>query len=242
MKVASAAALSAVGLASVAAGQSATTVFGPNGGVGNVVPDSAVLDGIDSFTEFGLDSNANGAFPDTENLGEVLFFANGGYYVGGAGPASSNPLSDRGFDNRGLISNNNAYGVFGPGRSDIVFDSGVVQEVIVQARGTAAGDTANGGPLSGTTFEDAEATILLWSERGIEVEATVSNADFEEVSLDVALLGPSFSVTRVSIINEGPANSAAVLGELTVTGAGVPAPGTAALVGIGGLAAARRRR
>ena len=84
-------------LVTVAGGQSAlatsfTTIFGPGGTAGpppGAPPSSSVLNGFDAFTQF--------------NGGGILFFQNGNFYVGGAGPASGNPLSAQGLANFGGV-------------------------------------------------------------------------------------------------------------------------------------------
>lgn len=242
-----AAGIAALTAGAVAQGQSFTTVFGPNGTVGVVAPDAAVLNGLDEFTTFGgINSSGGGAaFAGTANAGQTLFFQVGPLYVGGAGPAASNPLSSQGLTNLGgVVSNNRAYGVIGQGRSDITFTPGVVDSVILQVRGTAVGQTTGTNPLTNfggvpTALADATGTLLVWTELGLEATLQVSNFDFQLFTLDSSdFLGDS--ITRISLVNTGPSNSAIVLGELTV--GLVPTPGAAGLLALGGLAAARRRR
>ena len=74
------------GQTALAASLSFTTIFGPNTTPG-AAPDPSVLNGLDAFTTF--------------NGGETLFFQNGNFYVGGAGPAAGNALSDQGLANLG---------------------------------------------------------------------------------------------------------------------------------------------
>ncbi|MBA4119810.1 MAG: hypothetical protein C0513_03810 [Isosphaera sp.] len=242
-----AAGIAALTAGAVAQGQSFTTVFGPNGTVGAAVPDAAVLNGLGAFTTFGgINSSGGGAaFAGTANAGETLFFQVGPLYVGGAGPAASNPLSAQGLTNLGgVVSNNHAYGVIGQGRSDITFTSGVVDNVILQVRGTTAGQITGTNPINSfggiaTELTDAQGTLLVWTELGLEATLQVSNADFQIFTLNaIDFLGDS--ITRISLVNQGPSNSAIVLGELTV--GLVPTPGAAGLLALGGLAAARRRR
>lgn len=238
-------AIATVGIGALAASASTTftTVFGPGGDAGLNVPDSSVLNGIDSIATFGAANNNVGPFANSANVGETLFFQIGPLYVGGAGPASSNPLSAQGEANLGgPVSNNRAYGVIGAGRSDITFESGSVTDIFLQARGTADGQTTGTNP--GTNFGgvptdlvDAAGTLLVWTEFGVEATLQVSNDDFQVFSLSAAdFLGDS--ITRVSIINEGASNSAVLLGELTT----IPAPGVIGLAGMAALAGTRRRR
>ncbi|MEO1510732.1 MAG: hypothetical protein AAFU70_01540, partial [Planctomycetota bacterium] len=235
----------AAGLAASAAAQ--TTVFGPGGTVGAGVPDAAVLNGLEAFTRFGEQNSADQPFGNTANSGETLFFAFGPLYVGGAGPASSNPLSSAGLSNLGApVANNRAYGVIGEGRSDINFDPQSVISVTVQVRGTDSSQSAGGNP--GNNFggaqqlADANATLLIWTELGFQTSIQVANADFQEITVTASDF-LSDNITRIALINEGPSNSAIVLGELTVvTDPNIPAPGAAAVLGLGGLAVARRRR
>ena len=62
------------GQTALAASLSFTTIFGPNATPG-AAPDPSVLNGLDAFTTF--------------SGGETLFFQNGQFYVGGAGPKSN---------------------------------------------------------------------------------------------------------------------------------------------------------
>ena len=242
MKITSA--IVALAITGGAQAQSYTTVFGPNGGVGNAVPDSSVLNGLEAFTTFGGSNGPNDLLGGTANTGEVLFFQIGAFYVGGAGPASGNPLSAQGFNNIGNVSNNNAYGVLGAGRSDITFDQGTVESLVLQIRGTETGGTTGSSPSNSfggvQDLADANATLLIYTDQGLQATiSTIDNSAFQTVSLDVSsLVGDS--ITRISLINEGPFNSAIVLGELTV--GVIPTPGAAAVLGLGGLLAIRRRR
>lgn len=241
----SAVAIAALALSGAAHAQSFTTVFGPNGGVGDAVPDSAVLNGLESFTTFGGANNNIGPQAGSPNTGEVLFFQIGPFYVGGAGPATSNPLSAQGLSNLGApVSNNNAYGVLGTGRSDIIFDQGAVESVTLQVRGTADGLTTGSSPNNSfggvQDLADASGTVLIWTELGLQ--ATVNNVsldDFQTLEFDISALAGD-SITRISLINDGPFNSGIVLGELTV--GVVPSPGAAAVIGLGAFVAGRRRR
>lgn len=239
------AALASVAVAAAASAQSFTTVFGPGGTVGAATPDAAVLNGIESVAQFGVDNLDIGLLGGTLNIGQTLFFQVGPLYVGGSGPASSNPLSAEGLLNLGgPVAGNRAYGVIGAGRSDIAFAPGLVDEVVLQIRGTADGQTTGTNPATNfggvpTDLADAAGTLLVYTEAGLQATLAVTNDDFQLFSLDAAdFIGDS--ITRVSLVNEGPDNSAVVLGELTVTL--IPAPAGAAALGLAGLAAARRRR
>ena len=93
------------GQTALAASLSFTTIFGPNTTPG-AAPDPSALNGLDAFTTF--------------SGGETLFFQNGNFYVGGAGPAAANPLSAQGLANLGGPQvNNRAFGVAGPGTANI---------------------------------------------------------------------------------------------------------------------------
>ncbi|MEM8836307.1 MAG: hypothetical protein AAGD00_10870 [Planctomycetota bacterium] len=243
MRVAVASATVGIGALGASAATTFTTVFGPGGDAGLLVPESSVLNGIDSIATFGAANNAVGPLAGSANVGETLFFQVGPLYVGGAGPASSNPLSAQGEANLGgAVANNRAYGVIGEGRSDITFASGSVTDIFLQVRGTADGQTTGTNP--GTNFggvptdlADAAGTLLVWTEFGVEATLQVSNDDYQLFSLSAAdFLGDS--ITRVSIINQGPANSVVALGELTT----IPAPGALGVAALAGVAAVRRRR
>lgn len=91
----------------------------------------------------------------------------------------------------------------------------------------------------GAALADADATLLLYSDQGLELELGIANAPFTEFSFDASDTDGDF-ITRIGIVNQGPANSAVVLGEISIT----PEP-TSALLAFGpilGLVAARRRR
>lgn len=239
--------LGATGTGLLAAGvvnaQTFTTVFGPGGDAGLLVPDASVLNGLESIATFGAANNDTGTFASTTNVGETLFFQIGPLYVGGDGPAASNPLSAQGEINLGgPVANNRAYGVIGPGRSDITFTPGGVTSITLQARGTADGLVTGTNPATNfggvpTDLFDADGSLLIWTEFGVEATLEVGNDDFQTFSLSAAdFLGDS--ITRISIINEGPADSALILGELTT----IPAPGTAGIALLAGVATLRRRR
>jgi len=233
-------------LASVVSAQSFSTVFGPGGDAGLIVPDAGILNGIDSVATFGAANNGTGLFANTPNVGATFFAQIGAFYVGGAGAATNNPLSAQGLVNfGGVVVNNRAYGVINAGRSDITFTAGEVDELTIQVRGSANGQTTGTNP--GTSFGgiptslfDAAGTVLVWTELGVEATLDISNADYQTFTLNASdFLGDS--IIRLSLINEGPVDSVVLLGELTTTL--VPAPGTvgfAASLGLAGMA--RRRR
>ena len=198
---------------------------------------------LESIATFGVANNDNGAFANTPNVGETLFFQIGPLYVGGDGPAASNPLSAQGEINLGgPVANNRAYGVIGQGRSDVTFTPGSVTSITLQARGTADGLVTGSNPATNfggvpTDLFDADGSLLIWTEFGVEATLEVGNDDFQTFSLSAAdFLGDS--ITRISMINEGPAGSAIILGELTT----VPAPGTVGIAAMAGVATLRRRR
>ncbi|MAY75588.1 MAG: hypothetical protein CMJ31_12915 [Phycisphaerae bacterium] len=224
--------------------QSYTTVFGPGGTVGGA-PDTEVLNGLEAFTTFGAENLGSGPLGGTDNAGEILFFQVGAFYVGGAGPATSNPLSAEGLANLGgTVANNRAYGVVGEGRTDITFEPGLVQSLTLQIRGSEDGQTTGTNPATTfggvpTALANAAGTLLVYTESGIQAELQISNADYQVFKLDATAFGGD-SITRIGLVNQGPANSAVAIGELTATL--VPAPGSIGLLATGGLLAARRRR
>ncbi|MDH3770882.1 MAG: PEP-CTERM sorting domain-containing protein [Nitrospirota bacterium] len=195
-----------------------TTIFGPGGVAGNP-PDPSVLNGMDAFTQF--------------NGGEILFFQNGNFYVGGAGPAAGNPLSAQGLANFGGTNqvNNRAFGVAESGNADITFTPGIVEEVIVQVRGTADGFSI-GHTAPGTTFPnntllvDAAGTLQVFTDLGLQATLPIANADYAPLTLQLGgmLNGSSFTQLTLSN-NSGPEEfSAITLGELTVETAAVAVP------------------
>ncbi|MEO0475069.1 MAG: PEP-CTERM sorting domain-containing protein [Planctomycetota bacterium] len=193
------------------------------GGTPGSQPSDASLNGLEDFTQFGGPNSASELFASTPNIGEVLFVQVGPYYVGG----------------------NRAYGFAGEGRSDITFTPGVVRGVELQVRGSSSSDTSgpNSFTIPGSTpFQDSDVTVLIWSELGLELTVdNVSNDAFQTIALDIT--NPAFdgdSITRVSLINEGPDNSIVDLGLLTVTA--VPEPSSLALLGLGAAVMLRRRR
>ena len=110
----------------------ATTVFGPPpAGAGpdiGLPPGAGVLGPVLADSDFDFD-------------GEILFFQNGEYYVGGAAPAAGQPLSPEGLENLGgPVGSNRAFGYAGEGCATIDFSSFAVDSVVIQARGTDSGD------------------------------------------------------------------------------------------------------
>lgn len=163
--------------------------------------------------------------------------------------------------------NNRIFGVFGTGRSDIVFQPGIVTELILQAGITSAGtdvtpltvgtNDAFGQSLpAGTPLADGDGTLLIYTDLGLE--ATISLADvvadrsnaFDVINQDLAfgigdVIGSDTidgdSITRISIINQSSAlNSAAFLSELTVN-TSIPEPNSLALLCLGCLGMLKRR-
>ena len=211
----------------VALATSFTTIFGPGSVAGNP-PDPSVLNGMDTFTQF--------------NGGEILFFQNGNFYVGGAGTAAGNPLSAQVLANLGGPQvNNRSFGVAGPDAANIFFTSGIAQEVILQVRGTT--DAFSIGPTApGTTFPnntargDAFGVLQVFTDLGLQATGPIANDDYMPLTL---ASGGTFngqtinggSITQHSRINARTANSAVTLGELTV--AVVPKPSTVLLFGSG---------
>ncbi|MEO0965325.1 MAG: PEP-CTERM sorting domain-containing protein [Planctomycetota bacterium] len=220
----------AIGLPSTAdaSAGSLTTIFAGQIPGGLPAADGSDLDDLLGFTDFAADNLGNepAAFDNTPNLGEVLFIQNVPYYVSG---------STRG------------YGFAGPGRADITFTPGVVTALELEVRGSQSGDSV--GPTApnttlpnSTPLADSDLTVLVWSELGIEFEfSPISNSGFQTLSIDIsdlAFLGES--ITRISLINEGPADSLADIGRLSVEV--VPEPASAALIAMGLTVLARRRR
>jgi len=215
-------------LATFIGGQSAlatsfTTIFGPNTTPG-APPDPSVLNGIDGFTSF--------------SGGETLFFQNGNFYVGGAGPATDNPLSAQGLENFGGVPqvNNRAFGVAGPGTANINFTPGLVQEVTLQVRGTedgfAVGPTAPGTTFpNNTPLDNAAGTLEVFTNLGLQATIPIANADYAPLTLQLGGMINGNSFQQLVLSNNGPSNSSILLGELTV--AAVPEPSTVLLLGSG---------
>ena len=238
-------------------------------------PSAAVLNGLEDFTSFNVQNLDDGLLGGGANEGQTIFLQNANFYVGGgqinpdppSGPIAQQQISEQGQINLAGIGiadtdpiteglqtfNNRIYGVFGEGRSDIVFDAGVVTELNLQAGITVedfsvGGNTAFGQSLpAGSPLADGNGTLLIYTELGLE--ATISLADaggLDDASLinqDLFFSVDDFegnSITRLSIINEGALNSATFLSELTVTT--VPEPTALALLSLGGLTLIRRRR
>ena len=198
----------------------ATTVFGPPpAGAGpdiGLPPGAGVLGPVLADSDFDFD-------------GEILFFQNGEYYVGGAAPAAGQPLSPEGLENLGgPVGSNRAFGYAGEGCATIDFSSFAVDSVVIQARGTDSADSV-GGTAPGTTFpnstpfDDADVTLTVNSSIfGIEffflprLTASVSNTAYGTYRFDAPFFGLFTSLGSVEICNANGGNSAALIGEFTV--------------------------
>ena len=142
--------------------------------------------------------------------------------------------------------NNRAFGVAGPGTANINFTPGIVEEVILQVRGTedafSVGGTAPGTTFAnGTALQNANGTLNVFTDLGLQATIPIANADYTPLTLQLggSIAGNSF--TQLSLTNTGPEFSAIALGELTV--AAIPEPSTVLLLGSGlaGLALWRLR-
>ena len=190
-----------------------TTIFGP-GGVAESPPSPSVLNGLDAFTQL--------------NGGEILFFQNGNFSVGRAGPVSGNALSDQGLANLGgLQVNNRRFAVTGSKGNDITFTPGIGEEVILQVRGTAEGFSVVPTALGTTFLNDTPLAATDGSLRALTdllLPLTLDRSNPDDVPLTLAPGGSTFngqtlngsSMTRNSLTNIGPANSTITPGELPV--------------------------
>jgi len=184
---------------------------------------------MDTFTQF--------------NGGKILFFQNGNFYVGGAGPAAGDPLSSAQVlaNLGGPQVNNRSFGVAGPDAANIFFTSGIVQEVILQVSGTtdafSIGPTAAGTTFpNGTALGEAFGVLQVFTDLGLQATGPIANTGYMPLTLasegtfnSQAINGGS--ITQHSRINARTANSAVTDGELTV--AVVPKPSTVLLFGSG---------
>ena len=196
----------------------ATTVFGPSSDTSGVgaAPGDDVLGPVFADSDFDFD-------------GEILFFQNGAYYVGGAGPASGNPLSPEGLANLGApVGSNRAFGYAGAGCATIDISAFAVDSVVIQARGTSSADSV-GPTAGGTTFPnstplaDADVTLRVSSSfLGFRLfflpgrSVRVSNDGYGTYRFDAPFLGLLTSITEVELCNGAGGQSAAVMGEFTV--------------------------
>ena len=84
--------------------------------------------------------------------------------------------------------------------------------------------------------------MLIYSDQGLQLTVeNVSNTGFQGIGLDIT--NPAFdgdSITRISLINEGPANSIADLGYIEITT--VPEPSSMAMIAAASTLMLRRRR
>jgi len=148
-----------------------------------------------------------------------------------------------------LAGNNVAWGFSGAQRADVVFAEGV-ESVSIAARGTAAGDVVGSGAAfpfgPGETLSEADAfawaldsfgNFIPGSQTPIQ-NLSLRGSEIDEIDYLASDLGQS--IYGVAFVQNADDSSAGVLvGGLGFT---VPTPGSAALLGLGGLAAARRRR
>jgi len=234
----SCAALLSLILTTAAGAAPVTTIFGPGGSIGGQ-PDSAVLNGLDSTATFGGNNGVTDLLGGTPNVGETLFIQAGSYYVGnGINPTSTG----------GTSGNNRAYGFFGSGRSDITFQPGTVGDLTLQVRGTSGGNAVGPNSVSlppGTTLQDADATLLVYTQLGLQLQLEVPNASFQTLRLVLGSVvdGQTLSgdsIRRISLVNQGPVYSGIFLGEITAQV--VPEPGAALLIGLGLAGLARSGR
>ena len=215
-----------------------TTIFGPGGPIG-VQPGPDVLNGLESVATFGGPNGATDLLGGTPNRGETLFIQAGSYYVGNA----LNPTSAG-----STAGNNRAYGFFGEGRSDITFTPGTVGQITLQVRGSSGGNPVGPNSVSvppGTVLADADATLLVYTQLGLQLQLEVPNASFQTIDLVLGSVidGQTLSgdsIRRISLVNQGPIYSGVFLGEITALV--VPEPGTALLMGLGLIGLARSGR
>ena len=167
--------------------------------------------------------------------------------------------------------NNRIFGVFGLGRSDIEFDTGVVTDVFLQAGVTTEGlnvgtNAAFGQSLpEGSALGNGDGTLLVFTDLGLQATVNLQDStgsfavpDLAAINQDLSFsIGQTLadgqvingsSITRLSIINTSTElNSAAFLSELSVTTAiaapvAVPEPSSLALLGLGCMTLMTRRR
>lgn len=173
------------------------------------------------------DENPIGQVASFGAKGRVAFIQNGPYY----------------------LVNPNAWAFSGAARADVTFTTGV-ESVSIAGRGTSAGDTAGPNGLFPFTSADGpfvEADAIVWALDAlgnfidgsrVELDNASLKGDAAEVEYTADALGePIWGVAFVQNVDDP--NAGLFVGGLGFT---VPAPGAAGLLGVAGVAAARRRR
>ncbi|MEM0983912.1 MAG: hypothetical protein AAGI17_08180 [Planctomycetota bacterium] len=198
---------------------------GSNAVAGSIYAPNASQNAIGQIADF---SGASGGVFNSNVTAAVAFIQNGPYY----------------------LQNPNSLAFAGPGRYDIAFSVGI-ETVSLAVRGTEAGDTAGpNGAFPFTTadgaFADASGTVWALDINGDFIAGSATNIvngdlqgpnAIDEINFDAAILGET--IWGLAFVNATPdANSGIFIGGLGVT---TPTPGAAAILGLGGVMASRRR-